>query len=271
MLWPMCLVQTIVSLASYSIVKRLNFRLLRDYRFAGTTIPAYGPRKCEKLARTEPDGAALNADSYTWFALTHWYYQYHGTVKASGFSSSSALDAYDVDTDDVTIIDVDDGPAEDIYPAEASAQPTATATLDEPATNPTHSTYPIYSPGCQTASTPRPVPPIFFQTENGIYNSYNLFYTMRRQICSNSCSRPDGIPRDVMVAAGDGNWCEISIGVSEDLEVYMYTGTPSQGAEWVGCWNATENIIESCIKGDSSKTGWSNGSELSIATSSTCR
>ncbi|OCL11979.1 hypothetical protein AOQ84DRAFT_373496 [Glonium stellatum] len=173
-------------------------------------------------------------------AGTGEFFQFYGSVASSAFTREVQLERYDGsdDQDDEPEpidypIDSTSFTAVNAYSPAASANPSAAPTFGEADPDPTQSSHPTESPGCQTSDPP--VLPTLFQTDNGAYDYWDLFYTLRRQICSLSCSCPDGIPAKYIVTATDGSYCEISIGVSNQVDVYIYTGTPNSGREWAEC------------------------------------
>ncbi|KAI9775690.1 MAG: hypothetical protein M1839_000957 [Geoglossum umbratile] len=117
---------------------------------------------------------------------------------------------------------------------------------------------PAVSPTCLANSAPS-VPGQVVET-NGNIDPNTLLYTLRQVICSNECGEPANVPSGVAWTKGSKTTgdCEISIAMPNDVEAYMYRGTPSTGVQWQRCWNSTQAIIENCVKNGPNK-GWANG------------
>ncbi|KAI9772214.1 MAG: hypothetical protein M1840_000963 [Geoglossum simile] len=95
---------------------------------------------------------------------------------------------------------------------------------------------------------------------NGNVDPNTLLYTLRQVICSNSCDKPANLPDGVAWASGSKTTgdCELAVAMPDNVEAYMYRGTPSTGVQWQQCWNSTQAIIETCVKNGPNK-GWANG------------
>ncbi|KAG4430862.1 hypothetical protein IFR05_013646 [Cadophora sp. M221] len=123
---------------------------------------------------------------------------------------------------------------------------------------PTQAAVPIESPKCTSALVG--AYPTKVVTAKGDASAQELLVRLRQQVCASPCAAPEGVVGGyVGIATDDGNnYCEISVGVSKDVEVDMYWGSPAVGVEWQQCWDSTMNIINNCVK-DKNNVGWWNG------------
>ncbi|KAI9774110.1 MAG: hypothetical protein M1840_005203 [Geoglossum simile] len=130
--------------------------------------------------------------------------------------------------------------------------------IGQPTGTQTRSALPIASLPCGNNKL-GPIPSTLAATD-AVIPPKQLLYRMRQMICNGTCSSPEGIPPATVAIAQDEakNSCEISVGVSQNAEAYMYRTTPPTGDQWQQCWDSTMKIIEDCI-GDSSGKGWWNG------------
>ena len=114
---------------------------------------------------------------------------------------------------------------------------------------------PVSQPSCRTLKL-GPIPQNL-STTDGQLSPNSLLYHIRQMVCNGSCSAPQGLPLSV-VAIVKNSACEISVGVTNGLEGYVYSSFPPAGVEQQECWNSTQAIIEQCVH-NQANTGWWNG------------
>lgn len=120
----------------------------------------------------------------------------------------------------------------------------------------TQSTYPIASPGCQSRDLPKF--PSAIKIDNTSVTPNELLYRLRAKLCSPNCVAPDGVPAKDVAIVQDDNVCEISVGVTAEVEAYAYRTTQATGVELQECWDSSAYIIDKCVK-NGPYTGWWNG------------
>jgi hypothetical protein len=125
-----------------------------------------------------------------------------------------------------------------------------------PTPTPTFTPSPIESPACQNNAASG-VPPKL-SAQNAVITPRDLLYRLRQVICTNTCGNPDGIPAIDVKTYSSGTDCEVAVALPNNVEAWIYRGSPSTGTEWQQCWDSTENIINKCINNDPN-TGWWNG------------
>lgn len=124
---------------------------------------------------------------------------------------------------------------------------------------PVQITYPISQPVCRTQRNLGLIPQDLSMTD-GQVSPNSLLYRIRQMICNGTCSVPQGVPSNDVAIAQNG-YCEISIGVTNTLEAWIYSGFPPVGVEQQECWNSTQSIIDQCVR-NQANTGWWNGSVI---------
>lgn len=91
----------------------------------------------------------------------------------------------------------------------------------------------------------------------------DLLYSIRQQLCAGPCSAPAGVDskyvaifqKDIGKAT---DTCEISVGVTNQVEAYFIRETKPDGVQWQECWDASAKIIDKCVQ-NGPNTGWWNG------------
>ena len=117
---------------------------------------------------------------------------------------------------------------------------------------------PISQPACRVQDNLGTIPQNLTLTD-GVVSPNSLLYRIRQMVCNGTCTIPQGVPsNDVAISHTSTDFCEISVGVTNTLEAWVYSGTPPEGVEQRECWNSTQSIIERCIK-NQANTGWWNG------------
>lgn len=117
---------------------------------------------------------------------------------------------------------------------------------------------PISEPICRVQENLGSIPQNL-STTDGQVSPNSLLYRIRQMVCNSTCSNPQGIPsNDVAISQSNTDYCEISVGVTNTLEAWVYTKFPPTGVEQQECWNSTQNIIERCVQ-NQANTGWWNG------------
>ncbi|KAH6699776.1 hypothetical protein BKA61DRAFT_741123 [Leptodontidium sp. MPI-SDFR-AT-0119] len=96
------------------------------------------------------------------------------------------------------------------------------------------------------------------QATDGVIDPNGLLFRLRQASCTNECSVPQGIQESAVKIYSNGNECEISVAIANNIEAWFYRATPSTGHQWQECWDATEEVINNCIKEGPNK-GWWNG------------
>ncbi|GME22952.1 Glycoside hydrolase family 27 [Neofusicoccum parvum] len=126
----------------------------------------------------------------------------------------------------------------------------------------TQSALPIESPQCwddgfsalpgNLTATDGPITPV------------TLLYRMRQMICNSTCAAPEGVnASDVAIySTNNGDTCEISVGITSDLEAYMIRTTPPVGSQAQQCWDSTYYIVDGCITSERKTKGWWNGNHV---------
>jgi hypothetical protein len=89
---------------------------------------------------------------------------------------------------------------------------------------------------------------------DGRQSMTGIIYRMRDQVCQGLCESIQGVPGQLMSAVKNGNGCEYSVKITNELEMYMYVSGSGQN-----CYDATARIEASCKGGQS---GWINGPNL---------
>ncbi|PVH79982.1 hypothetical protein DL98DRAFT_515707 [Cadophora sp. DSE1049] len=93
----------------------------------------------------------------------------------------------------------------------------------------------------------------------------DLMYGIRQQLCAGPCTAPVGVEKKyVAIFPTDGqvdDICEISVGITDQVEAYFIRETKPDGDQWQSCWDATEVIINKCID-NGPNTGWWNGNHV---------
>ena len=150
-----------------------------------------------------------------------------------------------------------------VTPSSATSTPTSSIMLP-----PVQLARPISQPSCPPHGILAPIPQNL-STTDGSVSPNDLLYRIRQTVCNGSCLAPQGVPsNDVAIAQSGTDYCEISVGVTNTLEAYVYSKTPPVGAEQQECWNSTQSIIQQCVQNQAS-TGWWNG-YVSLAHSFGC-
>ena len=138
---------------------------------------------------------------------------------------------------------------------------TTTSTIPNPTSSivipPAQIAVPISVPHCRTQVNLGPIPQNLSMTD-GPVSPNRLLYRMRQMVCNGTCSVPQGVPLSDVVAIAHNGLCEISIGVTNTLEAWMYSTFPPVGVEQQECWNSTQSIIEQCVQNQANE-GWWNG------------
>lgn len=119
---------------------------------------------------------------------------------------------------------------------------------------------PESQPRCRAQANLDPIPQNLSMTD-GQVSPNSLLYRIRQMVCNGTCSVPQGAPSSDVAIAESGyqrGYCEISIGVTNALEAYIYSTFPPVGVEQQECWNSTQNIIEQCVH-NQANLGWWNG------------
>ena len=117
---------------------------------------------------------------------------------------------------------------------------------------------PISDPICRVQENLGSIPQNLTTTD-GQVSPNSLLYRIRQMVCNSNCSIPEGIPSsDVAISQSSTDYCDISVGVTNTLEAWVYTKFPPTGVEQQECWNSTQNIIERCVQ-NQANTGWWNG------------
>jgi hypothetical protein len=96
-----------------------------------------------------------------------------------------------------------------------------------------------------------PLLPNEWALSDGRQTMTGIIYRMQDQACQGLCESIQGVPGQFVAAVKDGNGCEYSVKVTNELEMYMYVSGPGQN-----CYDATTKIEAKCKKGQS---GWING------------
>lgn len=61
-----------------------------------------------------------------------------------------------------------------------------------------------------------------------------------------------------MVATAHDQECVIAVALPDNVEAWIYRATAAVDSQWQQCWDATEKIINDCVK-NGPNNGWVNG------------
>lgn len=91
----------------------------------------------------------------------------------------------------------------------------------------------------------------------------DILYMLRQTVCDGSCKAPDKIDSKYVAVYQEGARCEVSVGISAEIEVYVNRDTWPEankdfGTIWQQCWDSTQHIIDKCVD-NQAKEGWWNG------------
>lgn len=139
----------------------------------------------------------------------------------------------------------------DVTPTQTTPNPTSNIVIP-----PVQIAKPVSQPACRVQANLGPIPQNLSMTD-GQVSPNRLLYRMRQMVCNGTCSVPQGAPSSDVVIAQNG-YCEISIGVTESLEAWVFSNFPPVGVEQQECWDSTKNIIDQCIR-NQANDGWWNG------------
>ncbi|KAI5245468.1 hypothetical protein E4T43_03190 [Aureobasidium subglaciale] len=138
-----------------------------------------------------------------------------------------------------------------------SAQPTSAQSL------PTQPANPIDEPTCSDMRAEigtLPLRSIRMPDGNDV-DLNELMYRVRQVLCDGTCTAPSGIPDTFVASYSSDGECEVSVGLTNQTELYFYRGTAPDSDQWQQCWDSTESIIKSCIDNNANE-GWWNGNHV---------
>jgi lysophospholipase L1-like esterase len=119
---------------------------------------------------------------------------------------------------------------------------------------------PSLRPGCASNSASSVPQNISTPDGEASWDPNGLIIALRQGSCTNECSIPPEIPSEMAVVYQDDNKqeCEISVALPDNVEAWVYRGTPSVGDHWQDCWDSFINITAQCVQ-QGPNNGWVNG------------